>query len=58
MVLGRWFKFRHHLKTRWKDGPLDGRKSNEKLKAATWGKPHQKNIKKTLAMKTETSIKM
>jgi len=22
--------------------PLDGRKSNEKIKTAKWGKPHQK----------------
>jgi len=27
-------------KTRWKDGPLDGRKSNKKIKAAKWGKHH------------------
>jgi len=42
MVLGRGFESWLHLKTRLKDGPLDGRKSNEKIKAAKWGKPHQK----------------
>ena len=26
MVLGRGFKSQLHLKTRWNDGPLDGRK--------------------------------
>jgi len=30
MVLGRGFEFQRHLKARWKDGPLDGRKSNGK----------------------------
>ncbi len=33
-------------KTTWKDGPLDGRKSNEKINAAKWGKPHPKIYKK------------
>ncbi len=28
----------------WKDRSLDVRKSNEKIKAAKWGKPHQSNI--------------
>ena len=27
MVLGRGFESRLHLKTRWKDGPLDGRET-------------------------------
>jgi len=27
-----------------KDGLLVGRKNNEKIKAAKWGKPHQKKI--------------
>jgi len=44
MVLGPGFESQHHLKTGWKDGPLDGRKSNKKIKAAKWGKPHQKNL--------------
>jgi len=38
MVLGRGFESRLHQNTRWKDGPLDGRKSNKKIKAAKWGK--------------------
>jgi len=42
MVIGRGFKSQLHLKTRWKDGSLDGGKSNEKIKAAKWGKPHEK----------------
>jgi len=42
MVLGRGFESRLHLKTRWKDGPLDGRKSNENIKGAKWSQPHQK----------------
>jgi len=33
-------------KTRWKDGLLDGRKNNEKIKAVKWGKLHTKKIKK------------
>jgi len=31
-----------------KDGPLHGRKTNEKIKTAKWGKSHQKNIKKKM----------
>jgi len=42
MALGCGFKSLRYLKTRWKDGPLDGRKSNKKIKAAKWGKPRQK----------------
>ncbi len=34
MVLGRGFKSRLHLKTRWKERLLDGRKSSVKIKAA------------------------
>jgi len=46
IVLGRGFNSRLHLKTRWKDGPLDGTESNEKIKAAKGGKPHQKKLGK------------
>jgi len=50
MVLGRKFESWLHLKTRWKDGPLDGIKSNEKIKADKWGRPRQKKyLKKTAA---------
>jgi len=42
MVLGCGIDSGVHLKTRWKDGPPDGRKCNGKIKAANWGKPHQK----------------
>jgi hypothetical protein len=45
MDLGCGFESRLHLKTRWKYGPLDARKSNKKIKAAKWGMPHQKNKK-------------
>jgi len=45
MVFGRGFKSQLHLKTtRWKDGPLDVMKCNEKINAAKWGKPHQKKF--------------
>jgi hypothetical protein len=49
MVLGRGFEYLLCLKTKKKDGPLDGRKTNEKIKTAKWGKSHQKNIKKKTA---------
>jgi len=42
MVLGRGFKSWLHLKTRWKDGPLDGKKSNEKIKEYPNGASHPK----------------
>jgi len=45
MVLGRGFESLPCLKKLdGKDGPLDGRKTNEKIKTAKWGKSHQKNI--------------
>ena len=46
MVPGHGFESWLHLKTRWKDGPLDGRKIPKKIKTAKWGKSHQKNILK------------
>jgi len=48
MFLGCGFEQRLHIKTRWKDGPLDGKK----VKAAKWGKPHQKVIKTKKIYKT------
>ena len=39
-------------KTRWKDGPLDGRKKGKIIKTAKWGKSHQKKIfKENLVLK-------
>jgi len=35
-----WVRIPAYLKTRPKDGPLDGRKSNQKIKAFKWGLPH------------------
>ena len=46
MVLGCGFESRLHLMTRWKDGPLDGRKITKIIQAAKWGKSHQKYLKK------------
>ena len=48
MVLGCGLESRLHLKTRWKDGLLDGRKMRKKktIKTAKWGKSHQKKQKK------------
>jgi hypothetical protein len=48
MVLGHGFESRLHLKTRWKDGSLDGRKSNEKIKAAKCGQATPKKTLKNL----------
>jgi len=42
MVLRHGFENRLHLITRWKEGPIDGRKSNEKNKGCQI--PHQKNL--------------
>jgi len=47
MVLGFGFESWLHLKNRWKDVPLDGRKSNEKIKVAKWGKTQQKIFSKS-----------
>ena len=41
MVLGREFESWLHLKTRWKDGPLDGRKIPKIIMTAKWGKSHR-----------------
>jgi len=35
---------------------LEGRKSNEKIKAAQWGKKHQKKIKNTIKLKIQTAL--
>jgi len=50
MVLGCGFESRLHLKTRWKDGPLDGRKSNEKINVAKY-KMGQSTQKKHIYVK-------
>ena len=44
MVLGRGFESRLHLKTRWKDGPLDGRKIMKDNKDSQMGQVTPKNI--------------
>jgi hypothetical protein len=42
MVLGLEFELRAHLKTRWKDGPLDGRKTIKIIKTAQRCMSHKK----------------
>ncbi len=42
MVLGCEFDIQVHLKTRWLNGPLDGRKRMKIIKTAKRGKSHQK----------------
>jgi hypothetical protein len=49
MILGREFKSRLYLKTRWKDVPLDGRKNNEKERHPN-GASHNNNNKTFFAM--------
>ena len=42
MVLGHGFEIWLRLKTRWKDGPFDGRKITKIIKTANWVKSQQK----------------
>jgi hypothetical protein len=44
MVLECWFEYRHHLKTRWKDETLDGRKSNKKYRQPSVAKKYLKKV--------------
>ena len=49
MVLGRGFESRLHLKTRWKNGPLDGRKIMKEDKCSQMGQvTPKKNILKNI----------